>query len=49
MSPGSKFLVVTAVLISLPLIYRVAPGPAILVGVGLLAAAYFVVHADRRR
>ena len=49
MNAGSKFLVVAAVLFSLPIIYRVAPGAAILMGIGLLAAAYIAVNGDRRR
>jgi len=49
MTAGSKFLVVLAILISLPIVYRVAPGTAILVGIGLLVAAYVAVNSDRRR
>jgi hypothetical protein len=49
MNAGSKFLVVAAILTSLPIIYRVAPGAAILVGIGLLVAAYVAVNGDRRR
>ena len=49
MNAGSKFLAAAAVLISLPIIYRVAPSAAILVGIGLLVAAYIAVNGDRRR
>ena len=49
MNAGNKFLVLAAVLVSLPIIFRVAPGTAILIGIGLLVAAYVVVNGDRRR
>ena len=49
MNAGSKFLVVAAMIMSLLIVYRVAPGAAILVGIGLLVAAYVAVNGDRRR
>jgi hypothetical protein len=49
MNAGNKFLVLAAVLVSLPIIFRVAPTTAILLGIGLLVAAYAAVNGDRRR
>ena len=49
MNAGSKFLVLAAMIMSLAIVYRVAPGAAIMVGVGLLVAAYVAVNGDRRR
>jgi hypothetical protein len=49
MSTGSKFLAVAAVLTSLAIVYRVAPGAVIMVGIGLLVAAYVAVNGDQRR
>ena len=49
MNAGNKFLALAAVLASLLIVYRIAPGTAILIGIGLLAAAYVAVNGDRRR
>ena len=49
MNAESKFLAAAAALFVLLVIYRVAPGTAILIGIGLLAAAYVAVNGDRRR
>ena len=49
MNAGNKFLVAAAILISLPIIYKIAPGTTILVGIGLLVAAHIVVNGERRR
>ena len=49
MNAGSKFLAVAAALFVLAVTYRIAPGTAILLGIGLLAVAYVAVDDDRRR
>ena len=49
MNAGSKFLCVAGIIMSLLIVYRIAPGAAIMVGIGLLVAAYVAVNGDRRR
>lgn len=41
MSTGVKFLGRACLLISVPIVFRVAPGAAILMAAGLLGLAYF--------
>ena len=49
MNSDTKFLALAAVLVSLPVVFRVAPSAAIMVGIVLLVAAYVAVNGDRRR
>lgn len=49
MNPGQKFLALAGFLFSLAVVYRVAPGHAILFGLLLLAVAYVVVMRRGRR
>ena len=44
MTTEGKFLATGVVILSLPFVFRASPGAAILMGIGLLALAYFVVR-----
>jgi hypothetical protein len=48
MSAANKFLAAACVLVSIPILYRVAPGAAIVMVIFLLALAYLVCRDDHR-
>jgi hypothetical protein len=48
MTAGDEFLEIACALLSIPIIYRVAPGAAIVMVIFLLALAYVVCRDDHR-
>ena len=48
MNASTKFLALLGFVFALLVVYPVAPGTAILLGIALVAAAYVAVRSDRR-